>query len=57
MLSLMVLSLSVCALVSFVRAAWKAAKRPIDDICLCGAPMRNGVCSVEDCVCNPKAGE
>lgn len=26
---------------------------PDAEVCLCGAPMQGGVCSVEDCVCSP----
>jgi hypothetical protein len=27
-------------------------KREEETVCLCGAPMKDGVCSVEGCVCS-----
>jgi hypothetical protein len=56
MISITILILSVCALFSFVLELFqpKLTVGP-NEVCLCGAPMKDGVCSVEDCVCSGKA--
>jgi Domain of unknown function (DUF6908) len=41
----------------FVAAYEKQLKGWLEGVCLCGAPMPNGVCSIPDCVCSSRQKE